>query len=134
VQRLTHAFGVDREALWQALRASLHRVTTQATFWETERRVEWSSDATALAWGQVYRCSVDGDADGASVLAFSGKSPVRPSFGDRGRRAAIFQTLVDAVSKAVSQSADGADGPLPEDRLRYWNGDEWTIEPPTGAG
>jgi hypothetical protein len=129
-QRFTQAFPVGEDALWRALRASLPRVTTQATFWEQARRVHWSTNATAFSWGQSFDSSVEAAGDGSSVLTLTGKSPVRPSFGDRGRREAIFQSLVDGVSETLSRPAAGGGEVPTEDRVRYWNGVEWTVEPP----
>jgi hypothetical protein len=133
-QRLTHAFPVGEDALWRALRTSLPRVTSQATFWEHARRIQWSSDATAFSWGQLFDSSVEGAQDGSSLLRLSSQSHVRFSFGDRGRRAAIFKTLVDAVSETLSRAAAVTDDLPTEDRVRYWNGVEWTVEPPPGPG
>jgi hypothetical protein len=128
-----HAFAVDDNALWRALRASLPRVTTQATFWEQAHRVRWSTDATAGSWGQAFDSSVEAAPDGSSLLTLSGKSQAWASFGDRGRRAAVFRTLVDGVSETLSRAA-ATDEPPTEDRVRYWNGVEWSTEPSPAPG
>jgi hypothetical protein len=132
MRRLAHSFPVGEDAVWRALRASVPIVTTQATFWESLHRVEWSSDWTAFSWGQNFDAAVESGPAGSSVLTLSGKSPVRPSFADRGRRAEIFHTLVTAVTEVLSRQADMS-GDLPtEDRVRYWNGREWSAEPTPG--
>jgi hypothetical protein len=128
--RLTHEFEVGEDALWRALRASLPRVTAQASFWESAHRVEWSSQDTPLAWGQNFDASVQAGEAGRSVLTMSGKSQVRYSLGDRGRRAAMFETLVDGVSMALSGPVVVAADLPTEDRVMYWNGSQWTVEPP----
>ena len=129
-RRLTHEFEVGEDALWRALRMSLPRVTAQASFWESAHRVEWSSQATPLAWGQDFNASVQANEAGRSVLTVTGKSQVRYSLGDRGRRAAMFETLVDGVSMALAGPATVDDDLATEDRVRYWNGSQWTVEPP----
>jgi hypothetical protein len=128
-QRLTHAFPVGADALWRALRVSLPRVTTHASFWEQAHRVEWSTDGTNDSWGQRFNSAVEAGGDGSSLLTLSGKSLAWKSFGDRRRRADVFRTLVDAVSETLSRPELTDDLPT-EDRVRYWNGAEWSAEPP----
>jgi predicted aminopeptidase len=108
-------------------------VTTQATFWEHAHRVQWSSDATSFSWSQDFTSSVE-EVQDRSLLTPSSKSPARASFDDRRRRAAIFRTLVDAVSETLSEADAVTDDPPTDDRLRYWNGVEWTVEPPPSSG
>jgi hypothetical protein len=132
-QQLTQAFPVREDALWRALRVSLPQVTTQATFWESAHSVEWSSDATPFSWGQVFKSWVEAGPGGSSILILSGKSPIRPSLGDRRRRAAVFRALVESVSEVISGPEAATAAPPTEDRVRYWNGAEWTVEPPPSA-
>ena len=107
---------------------SLPYVTEQATFWESAHRVQWSSAGGPWSWGQVFEATVEGAGDGTSVLSMTGHTKARVSLRDRSERAEAFQTLVAAMTAALADPhADTADKPT-EDRVRRWNGREWTID------
>jgi hypothetical protein len=58
-----------------------------------------------------------------------GHSTTRPSLIDRHIRATIFHALVEGVSGYLAQP-DGPRNPHARDEVRWWNGLEWTYEPP----
>ena len=129
-RRLTQTFHVTVDALWRALRLALPRVTNQASFWESDHRIQWSSDSTNFSWGLVFTAAVEPGPGDASVLSVTGKTKAWVSFSDRGQRNAVFDKLVDGVTDVVGRPELMAYEVPTEDRVRYWNGAEWSIEPP----
>jgi hypothetical protein len=132
-KRRRQTFPGSEDAVWRALRAALPVVTTRATFWEQAHRVEWSSDGTPFSWGQIFSSSVEAGRDGSAVLTLAGRSRFRPSFGDRRRRGEVFQRLLEAVAESLPRLAATTDTLPTDDRVRYWNGAEWSAGPPPVA-
>lgn len=126
---LSHTFAVTPDALWHALTAALPLVTQQATWYERAHRVEWVVDATGSSWTQLQNATVEPTPQGA-VLTFSGKSPYRSAIGDSGRRERAFETLVAAITEAFAHPLTMHVEDHDSDEFRYWNGQEWTVEPP----
>lgn len=129
-RKLAQTFRVSPDALWQALPVSLPCVTQQATWYEGARRVEWVVDSTGISWAQVMSAVVEAATDGTAVLRFTGKSPYRPAIGDSGRRRRVFETLVTAISDALDHPLTFRPELHDHDEFRWWNGSEWTVDPP----
>ena len=129
-------YGVSVEALWGALKAALPRVTNQATFYEEAHRVEWTMDRTAFDWPERMSARVEASRDGGAVLTVEGKSADgigAKSIAGPGRRRKAAAALLAAVSAAVDQSGGATSPPADDDGYRYWDGREWTREPPPPA-
>jgi hypothetical protein len=126
-----HAVSV--EALWGAVKVALPSVTSQATFYEDTHRVEWTMDATGFDWPERMSARVEASRDGGAVVTVEGKSAYgggSQSILGPGRRKKVAAALLAAVSAAVSQSGGAARPVADDDGYRYWNGREWTREPP----
>lgn len=125
-----HSFPVTADWLWEALRVALPLVTTHASWYEATRRVEWSTETEALAWGQQMWVSVEPSGEGA-VLRYSGQSVMYGSLGDHHRRAKTFETLVASVDEQRTHpsSLPSRWAPLP-DQVRWWDGLTWRDDPP----
>jgi len=67
-------YAVSVEALWGALKAALPSVTSQATFYEEARKVEWTTDASAFDWPERMSARVEASRDGGAVVTVEGKS------------------------------------------------------------
>jgi hypothetical protein len=129
--RQKHAVSVA--ALWAALKAALPSVTSQATFYEEAHRVEWTMDQSGFDWPERMSARVEASGDGGAVVTVQGKSAYgtgAKSIAGPGRRRKAAAALLAAVSAAVSQSTRP---PTDDDGYRYWNGREWTREPPPPA-
>jgi hypothetical protein len=130
-------YAVSVEALWGALKAALPSVTGQATFYEEAYRVEWTMDRSAFDWPERMSARVEASRDGGAVVTVEGKS----AYGTGGksvmgpsRRRKAAADLLAAVSASVSRSSGAATRPpTDDDGYRYWNGREWTREPPPPA-
>lgn len=133
-RHLSQDFAVDEAQVWRAVRVALSRVTNQASFWEQERRIEWSEDWSASSWGQVFDVSVSAAGPGSSILSMSHRSTVRLSLADRGRAKAVFERLVEGVRSALAEPATLPVELPSDDRVRYWNGEGWTDDPPPVPG
>lgn len=129
-RQLAQTFRVSPDALWRAMPASLPSVTQQATWYEQARRVEWSIDTTGWAYPQNLSAWVEPAADGTSVLKFTGATRYRASIGDQGRRRHAFETLVAALTEAVDHPLTTPVEQHTDDEFRWWNGHEWTFDPP----
>ena len=130
-------FAVSAEALWGALKTALPSVTNQATFYEDEHRVEWTLDLSAFDWPERMSARVEASPDGGAVVTVEGKSAYgagAKSVAGPGRRRKAAAALLAAISAAVSRSGGAATRPpTDDDGYRYWNGREWTREPPPPA-
>jgi hypothetical protein len=130
-------YAVSAEALWGALKAALPSVTNQATFYEDAHRVEWTMDLSAFDWPERMSARVEASRDDGAVVTVEGKSAYgtgAKSIAGPGRRRKAAAALLAAVSAAVSQSGGAATRPpADDDGYRYWNGREWTREPPPPA-
>jgi hypothetical protein len=127
---------VSVEALWGALKAGLPSVTSQATFYEDAQRVEWTTDLSAFDWPERMSARVEALPDGGAVVIVEGKSAYgagAKSIAGPGRRRKAAAALLAAVSAVLSQSGGAARPPVDDDGYRYWNGREWTLEPPPPA-
>jgi hypothetical protein len=125
-------YAVSAEVLWGALKAGLPSVTSQATFDEESRRVEWTMDLSAFDWPQRMSARVEASRDGGAVVTVEGKSAYgtgAKSIAGPGRRRKAAAALLAAVSAVVSQSAGAPRPPADDDGYRYWTGREWTLEP-----
>ena len=131
---MTKAFPVPPDQLWQALTASLPVLTHQATWYEHDRRVEWVVDSTGFSWTQNMTASVDEAANGLAVLSFSGRSPYRSALGDSGRRERAFRALTDRVAETLAHPLTMTVEHHADDEFRWWNGHEWTVDPPPADG
>jgi hypothetical protein len=127
-------YAVSVEALWGALKGGLPSVTSQATFYEEARRVEWIMDRSAFDWPERMSARVEASRDGGAVVTVEGKSAYgtgAKSIAGPGRRRKAAAALLAAVSAAASRSGGAATRPpADDDGYRYWNGREWTREPP----
>jgi hypothetical protein len=130
-------YAVSAGALWGALKAGLPSVTSQATFYEEAHRVEWTMDLSAFDWPERMSARVEASRDGGAVVTVEGKSAYgtgAKSIVGPGRRRKAAAVLLAAVSAVVSQSGGAAARPpADDDGYRYWNGREWTLEPPPPA-
>ena len=129
-------YAVSAEALWGALKAGLPSVTDQATFYEESHRVEWTMDLSAFDWPQRMSARVEASRDGGAAVTVEGNSAYgtgAKSIVGPGRRRKAAAALLAAVSAVVSQSGGAARPPADDDGFRYWNGREWTLEPPPPA-
>jgi hypothetical protein len=132
-------YAVPVEALWGALKAALPSVTNQATFYEESHRVEWTMDRSAFDWPERMSARVEASRDGGATVTVEGKSAYGAGAGAKsiagpGRRRKTAAALLAAVSAAVSPSGGAATRPpADDDGYRYWNGREWTREPPPPA-
>jgi hypothetical protein len=126
-------YAVSAEVLWGALKVGLPSVTSQATFYEQEHRVEWTMDVSAFDWPERMSARVEASGEGGAVVTVEGKSAYgvgAKSVVGPGRRRKAAAALLAAVSGVVSQSGGAARLPADDDGYRYWNGREWTLEPP----
>ena len=127
-------YSVSVEALWAALKAGLPSVTSQATFDEESHRVEWTMDRSAFDWPERMSARVEAAPDGGAAVTVEGKSAYgtgAKSVAGPGRRRKAAAALLAEVSAAVSRSGGAATRPpADDDGYRYWNGREWTREPP----
>jgi hypothetical protein len=129
-------YAVSVEALWGAVKAALPSVTSQATFYEDAHRVEWTMDRSAFDWPERMSAHVEAARDGGAVVTVGGKSAYgtgAKSVAGPGRRRKAAAALLAAVSAAVSRSGGATRSPADDDGYRYWNGREWTREPPPPA-
>ena len=130
-------YAVSVEGLWAALKAALPSVTNQATFYEEAHRVEWTLDLSAFDWPERMSARVEASRDGGAVVTVEGKSAYgtgAKSIAGPGRRRKAAAALLAAVSAAVSRPGAAATRPpADDDGHRYWNGREWTREPPPPA-
>jgi len=127
---MTETFRVSPEVLWQALPASLPSVTQQATWYESSHKVEWTVELTGWTWTQVMTVTVEPEPGGFAKLTFTGKSPYRSAIGDKGRRKHVFDTLVAALNEALAHPLTTPVEQHTLDEFRWWNGQQWTYEPP----
>jgi hypothetical protein len=105
-----------------ALKAALPSVTSQATFYEEPRRVEWTMDQSRFDWPELMSARVEAPRDGGAVVTVDGKSAYgagadAKSIAGPGRRRKSAATLLAAVSAAVGPSG-GAATRLPRRRRR----------------
>lgn len=121
---------VSPEVLWQALPAALPSVTQQATWYESARKVEWSIDSTGVSWTQVMTVTVEPQPGGFAKLTLSGRSTYRAAIGDKRRRKRLFDTLVAALNDALAHPLTTPVEQHERDEYRWWNGQQWTYEPP----
>ena len=130
-------YAVSAEALWGALKAGLPSVTSQATFYEESHRVEWTMDVSAFDWPERMSARVEASRDGCAVVTVDGKSAYgigAKSIVGPGRRKKAAAALLAAVSAVISQSGGAtARPPADDDGYRYWNGRQWTLQPPPPA-
>jgi len=129
-RELTHDFRASPDALWHALTVSLPQLTQQATWYEHDHRVEWVVSSTGWSWTQVMHASVEPTKDGFARLRFAGKSPYRAAIGDKRRRQQKFETLVAAITDALAHPLTLNTEEHGDDEFRWWNGHEWTADPP----
>ena len=112
-------------------------MTSQATFDEESHRVEWTMDLSALDWPERMSARVEASRDGGAALTVEGNSAYgigAKSIAGPGRRRKATAALLAAVSAVVSQPGGAAARPpADDDGYRYWNGREWTLEPPPPA-
>jgi hypothetical protein len=111
-------------------------VTNQATFYEEAHRVEWTLDLSAFDWPERMSARVEASPDGGAVVTVEGKSAYgfgAKSVAGPGRRRKAAAALLAGVSAAVSRSGGATGPPADDDGYRYWNGREWTREPPAPA-
>ena len=134
---LRQEYTVSAGALWGALKAGLPSVTSQAAFDEESRRAEWTMDLSAFDWPQRMSARVEACRDGGAAVTVEGSSAYgagAKSILGPGRRRKAAAALLAAVSAVLSQSGGAAPGPpADDDGHRYWNGREWTPEPPPPA-
>jgi len=129
-------YAVSAEVLWGALKAGLPSVTSQATFYEQAHRVEWTMDLSAFDWPERMSARVEASRDGGAVVTVEGKSASGSgvkSIAGPGRRRKAAAALLGAVSAVLSQPGGAARPPADDDGYRYWNGRQWTREPPPAA-
>jgi len=117
------------------LKAALPSITNQATFYEDAHRVEWTMDSSGFDWPERMSARVEAAPDGGAAVTVEGKSTYgggTKSIAGPGRRRKAAAALLAAVSAAVSRSGGAAikRPPSDDDGYRYWNGREWTREPP----
>ena len=127
-------YAVSAEVLWGALKAGLPTVTSQATFYEESHRVEWTMDLSAFDWPERMSARVEASRDGCAVVTVEGKSAYgtgAKSIVGPGRRKKAAAALLAAVSAVISQSGGAtARPPADDDGYRYWDGRQWTLQPP----
>jgi hypothetical protein len=127
---LTHGFHVSPDALWDALTVSLPVLTQKATWYDHDHRVEWVVSLTGWSWTQVMHASVEPATSGGALLRFAGRSPYRAALGDKRRRRKMFDTLVAAITDALAHPMTVRTEAHSRDESRWWNGHEWTVDPP----
>ena len=131
-------YAVSAGALWGALKVGLPAVTATATFYEDAHRVTWTMGQTGFDWAELMSARVEASRDGA-VVTVQGKSAQgfgaggQPSIIGPGRRRKAAAALLAAVSDVVSRFGEEAAKAPATDGHRYWNGREWTLEPPPPA-
>jgi hypothetical protein len=127
-------YPVSPDVLWGALKPALPSVTSQATFYEESRKVEWTMDRTAFDWPERMTARVEASGDGGSMVTVDGNSAYgvgAKSIAGPSRRKKTAAALLAAVSAAVSPSGGAATRPpTDDDGYRYWTGHVWTREPP----
>ncbi len=132
-------YAVSVEALWGALKVGLPRVTMTATFYEDAHRVKWTMDKTGFDWAELMSARVEASRNGGAVVTVEGKSAqgfgpgTGPSMIGPGRRRKAAAALLAAVSDVVSRFGEEVAKVPSTDGYRYWNGREWTLEPPPPA-
>jgi len=106
-------------------------VTKQVAFYEDAHRVEWTIDTTGFTWAQSMSASAEAAAGGGSVLSIAGKTAAWPSLLASGKRKRAFRALSDSVAACLAQPPAQKLAPRTDgDRYRYWNGTEWSADPP----
>jgi len=113
-----------------ALIASLPRVTTQAAFYVEARRVEWTIDVSGFTWAQAMSAAVEAGPGAGSVLSLSGRSTAWRSLLGPSRRAKAYTALVEGVTAYLARPPAARIAMPTRDEFRWWNGSEWSYEPP----
>jgi hypothetical protein len=98
---------------------------------------QWTMDRSAFDWPERMSARVEASRDRVAVVTVEGKSAYgagAKSIAGPGRRKKTAAALLAEVSAAVSPSGGAATRPpADDDGYRYWNGREWTREPPPPA-
>ncbi len=123
-------FDAPPPLVWRALCAALPVVATQGAFYEHDRRVEWTVALTGWSWTQSWSAQVDDGPGSSTTLRVANWTNYRAAIGDGGRRKKAFETLCTAVRERLDHPMTLPDDTLSSDAYRYWNGREWTPEPP----